>query len=218
MLRQPKVAGLSAVGFATMIVLGNLVLVPAGLPLTGAPPDEVAAFFATGSGAVATATVLTPLTWALATVFGAGAVAELWPAERARSWSLVGFAGLLLQNATFTGVVATRLALTRDPDAGLWPLHDALFTLNGTFLALAMTGLSIAGLHAGVIQRWHAAVGLVAAAAQFTSASLAPLVVEHGGALGLPGLVGWLLWVGWLVVYGVTLWRQPERAMGMVRS
>jgi hypothetical protein len=48
-------------------------------------------------------------------------------------------------------------------------------------------------------------VGFAGAALQFTSATLAPLVIEHGGALGLIGLVGWLMWVGWLVVYGVRL-------------
>jgi hypothetical protein len=203
MLRQPKVAGLSAVGFAVMIVLSNVVLVPAGLPLTGADAGEVTEFFATESGAVGLASAFGPLVWVLATVFGAGAVVAL----RGEVWALVGFAGLVLQNTTFTGVTAIRLALTQDSTAGLWALHDALFTLNGTFLALAMTGLSIGGLHGGLIRPWHARLGFTGAALQFTSATLAPLVIEHGGALGLIGLVGWLMWVGWLVAYGVALLR-----------
>lgn len=217
-----RISGIAGIGFAVLIVLGNVLLVPAGLPRTGTTTDEVITFFATGSGAdaVALATVLTPLTWILATVFGAGAVATLWRSERERgeAWSLVGVAGVLLQNGAFAAVVALRLALatsTEEDDratAGLWALHDALFTLNGTFLALALLGLTLAGLRSGLIHRWHGGLGLLAAALLFGSATLAPLVVDHTGPLGLLGLAGWLLWVGWLVVYGITLTRNPVDA------
>ncbi|OLF16033.1 hypothetical protein [Actinophytocola xanthii] len=203
-------SGGAAIGFASMIVLVNLVLAPAGLPAPGADPDEAAAFFAANRGLAGTAAALTPAVWVLATVFGAGAVSVLWAAERGRgeAWALAGFAGLVLQNATFTGVVATRLALAEDGGAApLWVLHDALLTLNGTFLALAMTGLSLAGRRAGLLPAWHARLGFVAAGLQFTSATLAPLVIAGEGPLGMVGLAGWLLWVVWLVGYGLALLR-----------
>ncbi|HEX2134253.1 MAG TPA: hypothetical protein VHH15_22135 [Actinophytocola sp.] len=212
MKRKPNFAqtgGLAAIGFAVVIVLANLILVPVGLPLTGAETDDVVAFFTAHAGVAGVGAALTPLAWVLATVFGAAAVAVLWPSERERgdAWSLVGFAGLLLQNGTFAAVIAIRLALGREPGAPLWPLHDALFTLNGAFLALALTGLSVAGGRTGLLRPWHRRLGLVAAALLFASATLAPLVIEAEGPLGLLGLVGWLLWVGWLVGYGVTLLR-----------
>jgi hypothetical protein len=211
-----RVSGLGGIGFAVMIVLGNAVLLPAGLPLTGAETGEVVAFLAAGGGAVGVTSALTPVTWALATLFGAGAVSVLWPSERSRgeAWSLVGFAGLILQNGTFAGVIAIRLALATaatgseldtTATAGLWALHDALFTLNGTFLALALVGLSVGGLRAGLIRRWHGGLGLLSAALLFSSATLAPLVIDHAGPLGLIGLAGWLLWVVWLVRYGAAL-------------
>jgi hypothetical protein len=75
--------------------------------------------------------------------------------------------------------------------------------LNGTFLALAMVGLTFAGRSAGFVSPLHAVMGFVSAALLFASATLAPLVVERGGRLGLIGLAGWLLWVVWLVWYGV---------------
>jgi hypothetical protein len=94
----------------------------------------------------------------------------------------------------------------------LWALHDALFTLNGTFLAIALVGLSIGGLRAGVTRRWHAALGLMSAVLLFGSATAAPLVVAGAGPLGLLGLVGWLLWVGWVAGYGIVLVRRvPAR-------
>jgi hypothetical protein len=217
--RQPwpfsRIAGLAGLGFALVIVSSNALLVPAGLPITGAATSEVAEFFAAERSIVGLASALSPIAWALSTVFAAGAVSALWRSDRAlgTAWSLVGFAGVLLQNVTFTGVMAIRLALasTTSPDggtiAGLWALHNALFAFNGTFLALAMTGLSISGRHAGLIPRWHLRVGLLAAALQLGSAGLGPLVIDDPGPVGLLGLAGWLLWVLWIVGYARALIR-----------
>ncbi|GAB3428735.1 hypothetical protein [Flindersiella endophytica] len=210
-----QLAGAAGIGFASLIVLGNVFLLPAGLPLAGAPTSEATVFFGSNDGLRALAAGLGPITWTLATVFAAGALGALRRSERDRgeAWSLVGFAGMLLQNCTFTAVIATRLALgkTAGSDSSattaLWALHDGFFALNGTFLALALTGLSIGGLRAGLIERWHGRAGLLAAALQFTSATLGSLVIEKEGPLGLIGLAGWVIWVVWLVWYGVTLLR-----------
>ncbi|WP_181019581.1 hypothetical protein [Nonomuraea typhae] len=211
-----RIGGIAAIGFATLIVLANVIMMPAGLPLTGAEIGEVTAFFATEDLTIGIGSALTPAAWILATLFGAGALTALWRSERDRreAWSLLGLAGLALQNATFAGVVATRLALTataphdRSATMGLWALHDAVFTLNGTFLALALLGLSLGGLRTGLIRPWHATVGLLAAALQFSSATLAHWVIDDGGALSLLGLLGWLMWVAWIVAYGIVLIRQ----------
>jgi hypothetical protein len=206
-----QVSGLAAIGFAGLIVLANLIMVPAGLPVTGTEIGEVVAFFSANSGVVGIASALTPAAWVLATLFGAGAVVAVWRSERERgeAWSFVGLAGLILQNGTFAAVSAIRLALAHDVTAtGLWALHDALFTLNGAFLSLALIGLSISGLRARLIRPWHATSGLVAAVLLLSSATLTPLIIDHAGSLGLLGLVGWLIWVVWIVVYGVTLVRQ----------
>ncbi len=208
-----RTAGVAAIVFAVAIVATNVVLVPAGLPKTGSTLAEVTAFLASGRGAVGTATALGPIAWVAAVLFAAGVVTAIRRrgAEHAMPWALAGFGGVLLQNATFTIVVALRLALASSgPDGAdvLWPVHDALFTLNGTFLALALVGLTVAGRSAGLLQPWHAAIGLTGAALLFTSATIAARVVAHAGPLGLLGLAGWLLWVVWLVAYGVALIRE----------
>ncbi|WP_247001522.1 hypothetical protein [Halosolutus gelatinilyticus] len=211
----PQISGIAALGFAFLIVLGNVFLVPAGLPHAGAETGEVIAFFTTSKDIVGIASMLTPLAWVLATLFGAGAVSVLWQSDRDRgeAWSLVGFGGLILQNGAFAAVIAIRLALAsttaHDSTATteLWALHDALFMLNGTFLTLALIGLSISGLRAGLIRQWHGRLGLLAAALLFSSATLAPLIMDQAGPLGLLGLIGWLMWVVWVGTYGITLIR-----------
>lgn len=216
----PRICGFAAVGFAAMITLSNVIQVPAGLPAAGAGLGEVVAFFGAKSHIVGIGSALTPAAWVLATMFGAGVVSVLWGSERRRgeAWSLLGFAGLVLQNAAFAGVIAIRLALTsiavddKGATAGLWALHDALFALNATFLALALVGLSVGGLRAGLIRRWHGRLGLVSAALLFASATLTTWFFGRSDAFGLLGLVGWLLWVVWIVAYGVILIRLNPRS------
>jgi hypothetical protein len=203
-----QAGGVSALGFAVMIVLGNVIVVPAGFPLPGTPIPDALPFFAANAGTVGFASALAPAAWVFATVFGAAVVVALRPTER--GWALVGFAGLLLQNSAFAGVIALRLALASNPDGALWSLHDALFTLNGTFLAIALIGLSIGGRQAGLIRPWHAILGLVSAVLMFSSATLAPLIVGNEGPLGLLGLAGWLLWVVWIAAWGLKLIRHSK--------
>ncbi|MET9230039.1 hypothetical protein [Lentzea sp. NPDC003310] len=207
-----RVAGVAGIGFAAAIVLANALLVPLGLPVTGADAADVIAFFTTRQTALGFASSVMPAAWLAAVVFGVGA----WTAVRRRGrdqdqgWALVGLAGVVLQNGAFAVVASIRLALPRaDSDVvpALWGVHDAVFTLNGVFLATALIGLSAGGAGAGLISRWHAWLGFASAALLFASATLTPLVVAEAGPLGLLGLAGWLMWVVWLVAYGIELVR-----------
>ncbi|MFI6165647.1 hypothetical protein ACIBCN_02565 [Nocardia sp. NPDC051052] len=220
-----RIGGLAGLGFALIAVGANLILEPAGMPRVGADIGAVNTFFTTEAVPAQLSSACTPAAWLCMIVFGAAAVAIIWPRERAAgsAWSLVGFAGLLLQTGTFVCVVAIRLALSATADhtpaatAGLWAMHNALFTVNGLFLATAMLGLSLGGLRTGLIRRWHAILGLTAATGQFVSATLTPLIIDHPNPLALLGLVTWLMWAAWLGAYGIILFRlQPARLDGQL--
>jgi hypothetical protein len=212
-----RVGGLAALCFAVLIISLNVILVPAGLPLPAADTAEVVAFFTTHRALVGMATSLAPAAWVAATLFAAGAGLALWRSDRGRAgpWAIVGAAGMIMQNAVFTGVIAARLAVGAaaahggDAIAGLWALNDILLNLNSTFLAITLVGLSVGGLRARLIRAWHGGWGLLAAVLLFASATLNPLVVDRTGTVDLVGLVGWLMWVCWIVAYGVTLVRLP---------
>lgn len=187
---------------------------PAGLPSPGSPPEEAIEFFRAANQPTSAVSLLLPAVWALATVFAAGALAAVLRAGGQSVWAYTGFAGILLQNATFTAVVAVRLAMsTVDDVAGvrtLWALHEALFGFNGTFLALALAGLGAAGRTAGLLPRGLFVLGAIAAVLQFAGAVLTPLVVTGHDGLARIGLVGWLLWAVWLCGYGICLIRHPR--------
>ena len=157
-----RVGGFAGLGFVALVGSVNIILGSAGMPQAGASPAEVREFFADHGGAVTAASSIATLVWVCLAVFAAGLVARLRPErpERVESWPLLGLAGALMQNAIFAGVVGTQVVLasgTLSDDSfwAVWQLHNALFTLNGTSLALILLAFSVAGLRGGLIRRWH---------------------------------------------------------------
>src|SRR5690606_16978191 len=93
-----RIAGAAGIGFAVLIVSGNLVLVPAGMPSPGSPPDEAIDFFLSPNEPTGAVSMFLPAVWALATLFAAGALAAVLRAGGPAGWAYTGFAGVLLQN------------------------------------------------------------------------------------------------------------------------
>lgn len=217
-----RIAGGAGIGFALLIVSANLVLVPAGMPSPGSPADKAIEFFLDPNQPTEAVSIFLPAVWVLATLFAAGALVAVLPTGVRTGWAYAGFAGVLLQNVTFTAVVALRLAMSVVDDAHsvrtLWALHETLFGFNGTFLALAMAGLGAAGFSAGLLPRWLFVLGSVAALLQFATATMTPLIVTGRDSLALLGLTGWLLWAIWLCGYGVCLIRHSRETPGDTRT
>ncbi|HET6706173.1 hypothetical protein [Amycolatopsis sp.] len=199
------VAGLGGLGFVLLAVVVNVCYLRAGLPMPGRQPADVAAAFAASGNALKRPSVLAPASWLGTTVFAAGLLSVL-----PGGWALAGFAGVLLQNATFAVVEALRFGLAaaaRDGSsvAGLWGFSAVLFGFNQVFLAIALLGFSVAGAQAGLFADWHAWLGYVSAALLFVSASAAPYHVDGTNRVAPAGLAGWLGWITWIVAGGVTL-------------
>ncbi len=93
----------------------------------------------------------------------------------------------------------------------MWQLHNALFTLNGTSLAIILLAFSVAGLRAGLIRRWHAGVGLTAATVLQISSMTTPFH-EDSEPLAMIGLLGFVLWLVWVTTYSLVLLRRTPSA------
>lgn len=220
-----RLSGIAALGFVASVAIANVFLGSAGAPQRDAEPAEVADFFADKATAIEFASAFAVPAWLCLIVFGAGVVARARRSgdATAEGWSLVGLAGVVLQNALFCGVVATQLALLSGAslDGGLWQLHWVLFTINGISLATIMLGCTMSGLRIGGIARWHAGIGLLAAALLTCSALFTPVSIDKVPAVLEPiGLGGFLLWLVWVIWYGVTLVRDrvPESVPEMVAA
>ncbi|MUL41090.1 hypothetical protein FZ103_07825 [Streptomonospora sp. PA3] len=209
-----SMAGLAGIGFVVAAIAVNIVYVRARLPLPGTAASlEAAAGAYAGIGeALKKPSVAAPLSWVCTTVFAAGLLSVLWRGgSGAGAWALVGFAGVLMQNATFTVVEALRFGMasaaaeSRGALAGLWGLSNVLFGFNQVFLAIALLGFTAAGAGSGLIPGWHAALGYASAALLFLSSSASPFNADGTDRTALVGLVGWLGWAAWIVAYSIVL-------------
>lgn len=209
-------AGLGGIGFVLVAVVVNLIYVRGGLPMpvSGKDIGAVTQSFANVGDALKKPSVLAPSTWLFTTVFAAGLLAVLWDGGfDARAWAVVGFAGVIMQNATFSGVEALRFgmaaAATHDgaSTAGLWGLSNVLFGFNQVFLAIALLGFTAAGADTGFIAPWHAWLGYASAALLFISATASPYNAGGAGRIAPIGLIGWLGWATWIIAYSIELLR-----------
>lgn len=213
-----RLGGLAGLSFVSIVGLVNIILGASGMPRSGASRAEVQTYFADHGDTVALACSLATLVWLCLAVFGAGLVARMrqQAPERVESWPLLGLGGVILQNALFAGVVGTQVVLgtadlSDDSRWLVWQLHNALFTLNGTSLAIILLAFSVAGLRAGMIRRWHGAVGLTAATILQISSLTTPFH-EDSEALASVGLLGFVLWLVWVTTYSLVLLRPTTTA------
>lgn len=211
-----SLAGLGGIGFVLVAIIINVIYVRGGLPLpvSGKSLEAVADSFATVGDALKRPTVFVPASWLFTTVFAAGLLAQLWRGGTGTgAWALVGFAGVLLQNATFTCVEALRFGMAsaathdRGSVAGLWGLSNVLFGFNQIFLATALLGFTVAGAGTGLVPGWHAWLGYAGAALLFLSSSVSPYNVDGANRIARAGLIGWLGWMVWIVTYSIILLR-----------
>lgn len=150
-------------------------------------------------------------------MFAAGVVAAIRPHERRSgdSWSLVALAGAVMQNAIFASVVAIQTTLgvadlTGDVAWGLWQVHNALFTLNTASLVIVLVSVSVGGRRAGLLRAWQRTLGLVAASLLVVAGVTTPVSLD-GHPIGMLGLVGFLLWIAFIVSVSVRLLRGSDR-------
>ena len=176
-----RLGGLAGLGFVALVGSVNIILGSAGMPQAGASPAEVHEFFADHGGAVTAASSIATLVWVCLAVFAAGAVARL-RRERPSGSSPGRCSGSPASSCRTPSSPASsaprssspRATLSDDSFWAIWQLHNALFTLNGSSLALILLSFSVAGLRAGLIRRWHGALGFTAAGVLATSSFTTP--------------------------------------------
>ena len=212
-----RVAGVGAIGFAVVVAIQNVVR-GSSAPALDASADAVLAHFAdhrTLTVALVASFVLTAS--ALAAFLG-GSMRRLAAAQP--GWATTGAIGAAGVMALFAVVVGCEQALAvvaagDDPDLGaiqaLWALHNSVFTVLYLFLAIALVGLSRAGVAAGLTPRAFAVAAPVGAALLAIGAAAGPYIAngEAMPAFGVAGL-GFLTWLAFLVTTGLRLVRSER--------
>lgn len=218
-----RLAGASGLVFVVLVAATNLAQGAAGRPF-GDPGAEghLADYltYYTDAGWVLTLLGLVlPFVWVGLAVFAVGLTTSLVGREWRRAgeaWSLLGLAGVVMQNAIFPVVVAMDAAQfgfvseQATMDHGLHRAHEVLFGLNPISLAIALIGFSAAMVRSGSGARWLPRLGFVAAG--LFAVSTMNLGFESAFALfdGI-GLLGFVLWLVFIATASVWLLRQPAQ-------
>lgn len=210
-----RLAGFGAFTFVGIVILQN-VLRGSSAPANGASAQTVATHYADHRSVMfvlAGTFVVSGI--ALATFLG-GTVRRLLAGPRP-GWAITGLVGGVGILSTFTVLLACEQALSvlsvsDTPDLSaidaVWTLHNCVFTLLWLAIAVGLLGLSRAGVAAGVTPRAFARLGPIGAVLLGTAAAAGP-AIANGDAQPLFGLalVGFVLWLAFLVATGLRLIR-----------
>ncbi|TVR85645.1 MAG: hypothetical protein EA416_16455 [Trueperaceae bacterium] len=207
-----RAAAIGAFGFAAGVAVQNFVLL-IGMPDASATMPEAAAWLADNPGRAATASALVGVNLPFLSFFTAALRSLTRDTQAARLWSDLGSLAVVVLASTFAVVAATQIASTLVAGAGatpiftaLWSLHNAAFAMSFSALAVTLLGFSIGAHAAGISPAWQRGVGLLAAVLLLV-AGLANTAVAGGSPIVFVGLLGFALWLVWLVTTGVRLLR-----------
>src|SRR3954449_4107259 len=211
-----RVVGATAIASAALVLIDNTVVGWAGSPTYAAPIEEVLAFHAHHSAAVAISVGLEALNVPLLLLFltglhglvgrrgGAGADwSRLAVAAGATFSAVIAFYAVL-----WDGVVLSAGELT-EPSPVLeiaWQMHAAAFAWSLPALGTTFIGAALAAHASGLTPPWQRLLGLVGGSL-LLAAGLGNLAIADGSALIFVGLLGSAAWLVWLLATGVRLVR-----------
>jgi hypothetical protein len=212
-----RVAGAGGLVFLVLVAFQNVLRAVAG-PATDATPQQVLAFFAHHAWTVHALAVTYVVGFVPLLAFAAGIADRSRNHPQATLWARVGTTsvGVVavlfgLVNVVQVVLVAANSHLRDDPALvqALWSTHNAVFTFNLVAVAGALAGLGVAAATAGLVPAWMrpaAAVGAVLLAA----AALPTVAEVHGSPILGIGLLGFLVWLGFLGIAGIRMLRSTR--------
>jgi hypothetical protein len=167
----------------------------AALVPLGMFPIEMLALFAFVAGVWASANRSDTRWWATLGGLGAASIASLFALLNVIEIVLTAKAGSL---ASSPGVVEA-----------LWAIHAAAFALDMAAIAVALIGLSRAAAASALIPAWISAAALPGAGCLLVAAVFAVAITNGGAWFGL-GLVGFVVWLVFMVAASISLLRKAE--------
>jgi hypothetical protein len=205
-----RLAGAGGLIFAASLIADNLIRAKA----PGAAPAQVTAYFLHNRAAALIPLGLFPATMLAFFVF----VAAVWArADRAedRWWASAGVLGAATIAALFSIVNITEIVITAkagqlaaSPAVAqtLWALHAAAFGLDFAAIGATLIALTRAAASTRLIPAWLAALAWPGAACLIV-ASVFTVALVNGGPWLAVGLVGFIVWLVFVVIASISLLR-----------
>jgi hypothetical protein len=210
-----RLAGVGGLVFVATLVVQNILRAKA--PGFDASPDQVSSYFVHHRAAVLVPLGLFPIGMLAIFTFVAG----LWTratGTAVRGWAAVGALGATAIAALFAAVNIAEIVLAAHAGGlapspavvqSLWSLRGAAFGLDLAAIAVALIGLSNAAASMRLIPAW-VRVAAVPGAACLLIASVFTVALINGGAWLALGLVGFIVWLVFVVITCISLLRGAQ--------
>jgi hypothetical protein len=197
----------------TALVIQNALR--AAAPGFGAAPEKVTTYFLHHRAAAQLPLGMFPLEMLALFAFVAGVWASANRRE-SRWWATVGGLGVAaiaslfaLENIIEIVLAAKAENLASSPTVveALWAIHAAAFGLDMGAIAVALIGLSRAAAASELIPGWISTAALPGAGCLLVAAVFA-VAITNGGAWFALGLVGFVIWIVFMVAASISLLRR----------
>jgi hypothetical protein len=213
-----RAAGIGAITFAVTVFMQNIIR-GGSAPGNGATSNEVLTHYADHRAITFGLLATYVLSGLCLAIFLGGAMKRLIASSR-RGWAFTGLVGAASILALFTVVIGADQAVSvvahgNSPNIGaieaLWALHNSIFTVLDLSIAIALLGLSRAGIAAGITPRVFRRLAPIGAA-MLSVGTLAGPSIAAGDAVPLFGVagIGFLVWLSFLLTTGLRLVRSSE--------
>lgn len=207
-----RLAGFGGLVFGTTLVIQNIVRSSA--PGFDASPDAVTHYFLNNRAAALLPLGLFPIGMVALFAFVSGLYTKAVN-PRSKWWATLGLLAVALIAAMFATLNAIEIVITAKSSQlaetptviqALWTLHGAAFGFDLAGIAAALVGLSQAGYSSQLLPKWVAVLAWPGALCLITSSVFTTALV-NGGPWLFVGLVGFVVWLVFLVVASVSMLR-----------
>jgi hypothetical protein len=210
-----RYAGIGGLVFVAALVVQNLLRAQA--PGFDAAPGAVSAYFLHHRAAALIPLGLFPVEILALFAFVAGVSTSAGRSEN-RWWATMGTLGVAAIASLFAIVNIIEIVLTAKAGnlahapgvvEALWAVHGAAFGLDLAAIAVALIGLSRVATATALMPPWLGAAVLPGAACLLI-ASVFTVALTNGGPWLALGLVGFLLWLAFMVATSISLLRTRQ--------
>jgi hypothetical protein len=210
-----RLSGIGGLVFVAALVVQNLLRAKA--PGFDAAPAKVTAYFLQNRAVALTPLGMFPFEMLGLFAFVAG-VRISARRDEGPWWATMGALGATAIASLFALVNIIEIVLTAKAEnlahspavvEALWAVRGAAFGLDLAAIAVALIGLSRAAALTGLIPTWISAVAVLGAACLLVTAMFTVALTNGGPWLAL-GLVGFAIWIVFMVVTSVSLIRSRQ--------
>lgn len=208
---RSKMVGVGALGFVVCVLVINIVEnAVTARPAPGVGADEVLAWAANAEAHLWAITILLPVSMFFLFAFVIGLASRLRSTGRDTTMAIVGGIGVAALFGTLSAAMASDAVLISRADelslemvGVLSDFTTVLFIMNWVVIALTMWALSRASWSVGLIPRWLERLTLVGAVALWFGSTQAVAALRGTLPPLLVGLIGFGIWMLFLIVAGV---------------